>query len=411
MKNSCLLFLFLYALLSGTFAKDWPTWRGADRTDLSDESGLLDAWPEAGPERVWLFDEAGIGYAGFAIVDNVLYTMGAENNETSLFALDAKTGKEAWRLKLDGYFDGMPKWGDGPRGTPTVDEGHIYALAGNGTLICASTAGKEVWRVSLTNDFGGSVPKWGYSESPLIEGDKVIVTPGGPNGAVLALDKKTGKKLWQSTEFTDGAQYSSCIVVDHEGKRMLVQLVEKNVVGIDAADGSLLWKHEWPGRVAVIPTPIYRDGKVFVTTGYGVGCKQVEIKDGTATETWMNKHMKNHHGGVILLDDHLYGYSDGVGWACINWSDGEIVWSDKKVHGKGAIGYADGHFYCLDEKSGDVALIEATPKAWTEKGRFTLSPQTKQRKPDGRIWTHPVILDGKLYLRDQEYIYCFNVKK
>jgi len=409
MKSIVTAVLLLCLLPAFVSAKDWPGWRGADRNDHSPDKGLLKEWPADGPERIWLFDEAGLGYAGFSIVDKTLYTMGAFDGETRLLALDARTGARKWALKMTDFFAEMSKWGDGPRGTPTVSDGHVYALAGNGTLVCASTDGNEVWRKSLVDDLGGGVPKWGYSESPLVEGDMLIVTPGGADGTLAALDKKTGKTIWRSTDFTDGAAYSSVIAVDHGGKRMLVQLVEKNFVGIDAKDGSVMWKHEWPGRVAVIPTPIYHEGKVFVATGYGVGCKQVELVDGTAKETWMNKNMKNHHGGVILLDDHLYGYSDGIGWACLSWDSGEIVWSEKKALGKGTVTYADGNFYCVDEKTGDVVLLRATTEGYNEASRFTLSPQTKQRKPDGRIWTHPVVLDGKLYLRDQEYIHCYDV--
>ena len=405
------------ALLAAVFlsipahCQDWPGWRGPNRDDMSKETGLLDQWPAGGPERVWLHNGAGLGYAGFAIVDGTLYTMGGLDGTTQLLALDAATGDQKWKLPLSDLFTGQSKWGDGPRGTPAVDGGRVYALAGNGDLLCASTAGEKVWSVSLTKDFGGEVPKWGYAESPLVEGDMLIVTPGGKQGAVLALDKATGEKIWQSAEFTDGAQYASCVAADIGGARTIVQLVMQNVVGIDAATGALRWKQVWPGAVAVIPTPIVQDEEVFVTSGYGVGCGKFAVAGGKVGEVWMNKNMKNHHGGVILLDGHLYGYSDGVGWACMDWETGEIVWSDKKVLGKGAIGYADGHFYCLDEKAGDVVLLEATPKAYTEKGRFTLDPQTELRTPAGRIWTHPVVLDGKLYLRDQEYIYCYNVKE
>lgn len=405
------LFLALLITASVGLSKDWPGWRGEHRTDHSPDKGLLTEWPADGPERLWMYKDGGIGYSGFAVVDQHLFTMGTRESDTHLIALDATNGQEKWTLKMDGLFDGMPKWGDGPRGTPSVSDGHVYALAGNGTLVCASTEGKLVWMKNLVRDFGGNVPKWGYSESPLIEGDMVVVTPGGANGALVALHKKSGEKIWQSEEFTDGAHYSSVIAVDHADTRMLVQLVEKNFVGINAKDGSLMWKHEWPGRVAVIPTPIYADGKVFVATGYGVGCKQVELVDDEARETWMNKNMKNHHGGVIKLGDYLYGFSDGVGWACINWDDGEIVWREKKALGKGTITYADGHFYCVDEKKGDVVLLKATPKKYKEVSRFTLGPQSKQRKPSGRIWTHPVVVGGKLFLRDQELIYCYDVRK
>ncbi len=182
------------------------------------------------------------------------------------------------------------------------------------------------------------------------------------------------------------------------------------VFGVDPASGKLLWQHDWPGRVAVIPTPIYHDGHVYVSSGYGVGCMLLKLgADQSVTKVYDNKVMKNHHGGVILVGEHLYGHSDGPGWVCQKFLTGEEVWADKNL-GKGAVHYADGMLYCLDEGSGEVALVEASPKGWLEKGRFKLDPQTTQRNPQGRIWTHPVVINGRLYLRDQELIHCYDVK-
>ncbi|MCA9187461.1 MAG: PQQ-binding-like beta-propeller repeat protein, partial [Planctomycetales bacterium] len=189
-----------------------------------------------------------------------------------------------------------------------------------------------------------------------------------------------------------------------------VQLTQKHVVGINAKDGSLVWQSEWPGRVAVIPTPVSRGEYVYVTSGYGVGCKLVKLlSDGQIQDVYENKNMKNHHGGVILLGDHLFGHSDGVGWMCQDFKSGEITWNEKSF-GKGAIGYADGMFYCLSEDDGTVVLIEASTEGWKEHGRFKLEPQSEIRSSRGRIWTHPVIAGGKLYLRDQDLIYCFDVQ-
>jgi len=394
-------------------AGDWPQWRGPDRTDLSDEAGLLKNWPEDGPERLWLYEQAGKGYAGPAIVDGRLITMGTEMIEGKemevVFALEAETGRKLWSSPMTEMFNN--RWGHGPRGTPTVAEGRIYALSGNGTLVCLQFSdGKEVWRVSYADDLGGKVPGWGYTESVLVDQGKVICTPGEGKGTLAALDAKTGKVIWRSKDFTVGAHYSSPIVVTHNGVRQYVQLTEKVLAGVAADDGRLLWKTDWPGRTAVIPTPVERDGYVYVTSGYGAGCKLVKLGDGMEPEeVYANREMKNHHGGVILLDENIYGHSDGVDWLCQNFLTGEVVWTSDKL-GKGAIGYADGHFYCLEERSGTVVLIEASPDAWNEKGRFKLDPQSQIRERSGKVWTHPVISNGRLYLRDQEYIYCFDVR-
>lgn len=411
MKHKVAATLMCLATLTPTLlAGDWPGWRGPNRDDISTETGLLKAWPEAGPKKVWTFDNAGKGYSGVAVVEGRLFTLGTRDETEQLMALDAKTGKELWSLKVD---PGLLKnrWGDGPRGTPTVDGGMVYAISGKGNLVCANAAdGKLVWQQSLT-DLGGSVPGWGYTESPLVDGGKVVCTPGGPKGSMAAFDKKTGKLLWQSAELTDGAQYASIIAADLNGGRQYIQLTMATLFGVNADNGKVLWKSAWPGRTAVIPTPIHKDGQVYVTSGYGVGSKLVKVDSANnATDVYENKVMKNHHGGVVLVGGHLYGYSDGSGWMCQDFKTGEEVWSERTALGKGAVAYADGMLYCLAEDSGTLVLVEASPSGWKEKSRFKLDPQSSIRSPAGRIWTHPVISNGHLYLRDQDLIHCYAIK-
>lgn len=356
-----------------------------------------------------MYQDGGLGYAGFSVAKGKLFTMGARGETEFLIALDANTGKELWSAPVGTRYTN--RWGDGPRSTPTVDGDKVYTMGGRGDLICANLAdGKVLWKKSMTA-LGGKLQNWGYTESVLVDGDKVVCTPGGPQGAIAAFKKTDGTLLWQSADFTDEAQYSSIIPINHYGKKQYVQLTMKSIVGIDPANGKVLWRSDFPGKTAVIPTPIYKDGYVFVTAGYNVGCKMVQIsKDNQVTDVYANMVMKNHHGGVILVGDHLYGHSDGPGWICQDFKTGEQVWANKSV-GKGAVGYADGMLYLLDEANGNVVLIEASPKGWSEKGRFKLDPQTTQRSPQGKIWVHPVIVNGKLYLRDQEIILCYDVKK
>ena len=409
LKSSAVIILLLLSLSTVLVrAGDWPQWRGPDRNDLSKETGLLKQWPDGGPKLAWLFKDAGLGYAGYSIAGGKLFTMGARAEKEFLIAVDVKDGKELWSTPIATTLKNG--WGDGPRGTPTVDGKLVYALSGQGTLICANVAdGKELWSVTMQS-LGGKTPGWGYTESVLVDGKQVLCTPGGDKGAVVALDKLTGKVLWQSGDFTDGAQYASIISADLNGARQYIQLTMKSVVGLNSADGKTLWRADWPGRTAVIPTPIQRDGLVYVSAGYGVGCQMVKVGSGNQlTGIYTNKVMKNHHGGVILVGNHLYGHSDGPGWVCQDFKTGAEVWASKNL-GKGAIAYADGMLYLLEEGSGTVALIEASPKGWSEKSRFKLEPQTTQRNPQGRIWTHPVISNGKLYLRDQELLFCFDVK-
>jgi outer membrane protein assembly factor BamB len=409
MKPRLLLTLITLAPLALTtvIAADWPQWRGPNRDDLSKESGLLKSWPEGGPQRLWLYTNAGNSYSGPAIVAGKFYTAGTRDNAEIVLALDANTGNELWAAPIGPILDNG--WGGGPRSTPTVHDGQIYALSGKGNLACVNAAdGKVIWQKTM-GTLGGKVPGWGYTESVLIDGDRVVCTPGGSKGAIAAMNRKTGEVLWQSTEFTDGAQYASIIPAKINGADTYVQLTMQSIVGIAPKDGKVLWKEPFPGRTAVIPTPIVRENLVYVTAGYGVGCKQIKINpDNTVELVYENKVIRNHHGGAILVGNHVYGHAD-PGWVCQDFKTGTEVWNHRNF-GKGAIGYADGMLYCLEEGSGKVVLIEASTAGWKEHGRFTLEPQSQIRNKQGRIWVHPVISNGKLYLRDQDLIYCYNVK-
>jgi outer membrane protein assembly factor BamB len=390
-------------------ADDWPGWRGPDRTDVSKETGLLKKWPAEGPKRVWLNENAGLGYSGVSVVDGRLFTLGARDDAEQLICLDAATGEEKWATQLGPILGN--KWGDGPRGTPTVDGTHVYAMGGTGHLICVQAEdGKKLWTVEMS-ELGGGKPNWGYCESVLVDGPRVVCTPGGSKGAIAALNKETGEVLWRSTELTNGAQYASIIPAVIHDQAQYVQLFQNELAAVSPEDGKLLWKTSWPGKTAVIPTPIVSADHVFVTSGYGVGCMLVKIDaDNKLEEVYFNKNMKNHHGGVLLLGEHLYGHSDGVGWTCLDFKTGEIVWNERGALGKGCVTSADGMLYCVDEGNGEVALVEASPNGWNEQGRFKLTPQTTQRSPSGRIWTHPVVSNGKLYLRDQDLLFCYDVK-
>jgi outer membrane protein assembly factor BamB len=396
-------------LASLGWAGDWPQWRGPDRTDVSTETGLLAAWPADGPELVWTFKDTGIGFSGPAIVDGTLYIMGARKGVEQLLAIDVAEGKELWSLDVGEEFEIAR--GNGPRSTPTVADGRVYALGAKGTLVCADAAeGRLLWKVSMS-DLGGTPAEWGYCESVLVDGGNVICTPGGPKGAVAALNAETGAVVWQSREFTDPAQYASPIAIDWAGIRQYVQLTMESLVGIRASDGKLLWKSDWPGRTAVIPTPVYRDGHVYITSGYGIGSKLVRLgQDHSVSDVYFNKVMKNQHGGVILIGDHIYGYSDQRGWTCQNFKTGEAVWSEEEKLGKGSIAYADGRFYLLSQDEGTVVLIEASAEGWKEHGRFTLPYDSEIRQPKWLVWTHPVISNGRLYLRNQDLLFSYDIK-
>jgi outer membrane protein assembly factor BamB len=405
----------LVALPLSALANDWPQWRGPDRTDVSKETGLLKSWPEKGPHLLWTYKEAGVGYSGPAIVGDRLYTMGADEKADTVYALDARTGKRLWttdiapRIKLNR--------GDGPRGTPTVDGDRLYALGSQGELVCLDLAtGKKRWAVNLVKDLGGGRPNWGFSESPLVDGDKVICTPGGSKGTLAALDKKTGKVSWRS-DVGYPAHYSSAIVAAVGGVRQYIQLTTNGVFGVSAANGKLLWESKLGGcGTAAIPTPIFHDGYVFVTSGY-TDSKDGQIKltatNGkvTATEVYSGRTLVNKHGGVVLLDGVLYGNSEAVGpWVAMEFLTGKkLGWSGRNLP-PGSITYADGRLYLYDEQDGTVVLLEPDPKEWKETGRFTIPEKTKERPASSKIWTHPVVANGRLYLRDHEFIFCYDIR-
>ena len=391
------------------FGADWPQWRGDSRRDHSPDKGLPAQWPQNGPKQVWSFDNAGLGYAGFAISKDSLFTMGLRDGQEFLIAVNASTGKELWSSPAGSKYPN--NWGDGPRMTPTVDGDRVFAIGGQGLLICVEAKnGKLIWSKNLVTDLGGQLQDWGYTESPLVVGDIVICTPGGPQGTLAGLDKSSGAVRWRTSGLTDKAQYSSPILIQHDGQPQVVQLVMNRFFGVSPKDGSVLWKKDFPGRVAVIPTPIYEDGIVYVTAGYGVGCEAVRLgTNNSIAPLYSNKVMKNHHGGVVCVDGYLYGHSDGAGWVCQELKTGIDIRSQKGF-GKGSVTYADGNLICLDERNGDVALVEASTQGWKELSRFKLAPLSSKRSPQGGIWPHPVVVNGRLYLRDQELLHCFNVK-
>jgi hypothetical protein len=415
-----LVLIAVLLALPAVRADDWPQFRGPNRDDLSKEKGLLKEWPKDGPKLLWTYSEAGAGYSGFSIVGDRLYSLGADENKEYVFALDVAKGTRVWQTEIgDRLSNG---YGDGPRSTPTVDGEFLYALGGKGNLVCLGRpGGQKKWTVMLTKDLNGGVPGWGYTESPLVDGDQVVCTPGGNKGAMAALDKKSGKVLWRSEKWQDPAGYSSIIPATCNGVRQYVQMTGKSVAGIAADDGRELWKQPHETKVAAVPTAIVKDNFVYVSSAYGTGCDLIKIiAEGTAfkpEEVYskdIRQNMLNHHGGVVRVGDYVYGFSGGNDrqpdkWICQEFETGKIAWSEKKE--KGSITFADDRLYLYGEKTGTVTLLEANPKEWKEAGQLTIPKKTSKRSERGGIWTHPVVANGRLYLRDQELIFCYDVKE
>jgi outer membrane protein assembly factor BamB len=388
-------------------AADWPQWRGLNRDGKSPEKGLLKTWPEAGPKQLWKATGLGSGYATVSISGGKIFTAGDKDDVSSVMALNEADGKVLWTAKLGK--PGAPGWGGfgGPRATPTVDGGLVFTVDQWGELVCVNTDGKEIWRKNYTADFKGQRPEWGFSESPLVDGAQVVVTPGGPEGTVAALDKKTGTVLWRTKDLTDAAHYSSIKATVH-GVAQYIVLTAETLAGISPKDGKTLWRTVRKGRTAVIPDPVYQDGYVYVTSGYGVGCNLFKVeKQGetfSATQVYANGTLENHHGGVVIVDGYVYGHSDKKGWTCQDLKTGEAKWADKTI-GKGSVVFADGFLILRQEdKQGTVALVGASPAGFEISGRFN-QPDRSQKNS----WPHPVVAGGKLYLRDQDTLLCYEV--
>ena len=405
MKNIRVLLpaILLLALAQQALAQsaaDWPQWRGPNRDGISKETGLLKQWPAEGPPLVWKASGAGGGYSSFSVANGKLYTMGLRGEREYVVAFDVATGKEAWSTPHGSAF--RNDRGDGPRGTPTVDGDRVYALGGSGDLTALDArTGKIVWSKNVLKEFGGSNITWGISESPLVLGDKVLVNPGGPGASIVALNKANGALIWKSQ--SDKAGYSSAIPVEVNGTTQVVFFTAERAVGLDAKDGRLLWEYGKPANnVANVATPIARGNRVFISSDYDTGGGVVEIKaDNKAQEVWFTKNMRNHHSSSVLIGDYLYGFSSAI-LTAIRFDTGEIAWRDRSV-GKGSLVYADGNLYCFSE-NGVVGLVEATPTGYKEKGRFRIA--------QGNLptWTHPVVVGGRLYLRDQDTIYAYDVR-
>jgi outer membrane protein assembly factor BamB len=396
-------------LVSGVCpAADWVQWRGPGRDGCSTETGILAVWPKEGPALVWKATGIGGGFSTVAIAGDRIYTTGEKGDSDSVHCLDLNGGKILWSSTFGK--SGAPGWGgySGPRSTPTIDGDWLYVIGQYGELVCMKTAdGSIVWSKDLIKDFGGKRPEWGFSESVLIDGDKMICTPGGKKGAIVALNKKTGELLLHTNDFTDEAHYSSLVIAEIEGVKQYIQLTSEHVVGV-GNDGKVLWKAVRKGKTAVIPTPIVSGNSVFVTSGYGAGCNLFEITKTdsafSARQVYAERNMSVHHGGAVRVGDFVYGYCDNKGWVCQELATGQIKWAEKGQIGKGSLVYADGKLILRAEDGGVVGLIEASPNGYKELGRFK---QPGIGKP--KTWPHPVVFGKKLYLRDQDQLLCYDI--
>jgi outer membrane protein assembly factor BamB len=386
-------------------AADWPQWQGADRTRISKETGLMKEWPSSGPPLLWTATGLGNGYGSMAVAGERVFVQGTRGGNSVVVALNRADGKEVWSKALGR--SGDDDRGPGPRGTPTVDGDRLYVLTENGDLACLRTDGTAVWQRNILKDFGGSQLRWLISESPLVDGAHVVVSPGGRGAGMVKLDKMTGKTVWQASDLSDAAGYSSAIAADVQGVRTYLTFTAGAGVGVRASDGKVMFRYDRAAnRVANITTPVFFDNKVFFTSAYdtGAGLLSLSAQNGsvTANEVYFSREMKNHHGGVVLLDGYLYGFDDSI-LTCLEFATGKRMWRDRSV-GKGSVIAVDGDLYIQGENN-MFALAAANPRGYNEKGRFSF---VDKGLPS---WAHPVVSGGRLYVRNQDALMAYNVKE
>jgi len=422
------LALFLIVGLVGAIsAEDWLQWRGADRANRSSEIGLFENWAADGPPLAWMASGMGSGYASVSVSGNTIYTTGNFADSQSVVAVDATTGDVLWKQPITG---GPPKHGyEGSRTTPTIDGDHLYMVSSDGVIVCLNRHdGSEVWKRDYKDWNGKMMSGWGYSESPLVDGERVLCTPGGSQGMIVALNKMTGDEIWTSLlpsyddetglngkALKDGAGYSSIVISQGAGVKQYVQLVGRGLIGVRASDGKFLWRYDQVANgTANIPTAIIDGDYIFTSTGYNTGSALLKLTsdgDGVKAEEvyWLDgKKLQNKHGGMTLVDGYIYcGHGNGSGLPiCVNMKSGEVAWGPERAEGKNetSLVYADGHIIFRRE-DGTVILAKATPKKFDVVGTF------KPEYQAGKSWAHPVIAGGKLYLREQDKLMCYTLKR
>jgi outer membrane protein assembly factor BamB len=402
-------------------AGDWPQWRGPRRDGVSTETNLLTSWPQGGPPKLWTANGLGGGFSSVSIAGGRIFTMGDRRDGQYVIGLEEATGKEAWATRVGTRHDDEYA---GPRGTPTTDGELLYAVTTGGDVVCLETAtGRERWRRSMTRDFGGRMmSQWMFAESPLVDGDRLLVTPGASNAAIVALDKRTGKDIWRAavprigSNGADGAGYSSIVISNGGGVKQYIQLMGRGIVSIRASDGWFMWGYNRVANdIANISTPVVKDDFVFASTGYDTGAALLQLAAApegrvTATEKYFldGRTLQNHHGGFVLIDGVVYGghgQSNGFPFA-MDLATGRMLWERARGAGSGsaAVTAADGRLY-FRYQDGTMALIGANPKAYQLISSF---PIPSVRNPS---WSHPVIADGRLYLREQDALHVYSIKR
>jgi outer membrane protein assembly factor BamB len=395
---------FLISTATLTLASEWPQFRGPNRDGKSTETGLLKQWSPGGPELLWSYEDMGLGYSTVIVADGLVYTNGVvgKDKHGTLYAFDLN-GNLKWKK---GY---GPEWAGrnlGSHTPPTFDAGRLYHMSGECIISCLDAkTGEKIWAVDTRSEFGAVNLKWGLAEAPLIDGNKVICTPGGKDATMVALDKMTGKTIWTTTGLSELSAYCSSQLITWGSKRFILTMVAKSIIFVDVENGKVLRQipHTCKYDISAV-RPIFDNGLLYVTNGYGYGGIMYEISSdfSSHTEKWIEKKLDCHHGSVIFLDGHIYGAGSG-GWLCLELASGKVKYESKGV-GKGSVLFADGMLYCYGEKKGDLALVKASPNGYEQISSFKIS------KGKGKHWAHPVISDGRLYMRHGNALMVYDIR-
>jgi outer membrane protein assembly factor BamB len=411
--SSYAIYIFMIGILivSQTIAADWPQWRGPERNGASQENNLLKSWPDDGPELIWSKEELGKGFSSVSIANGRLYITGIIDDQEMLTALDLD-GNIQWQTKYG------PIWDDSyseARTTPTVDGEQVFVISGMGKVVCIDVfSGQIKWSVDSIDDFDGEIHRYGIAESPLVFDNKIICSPGGRNASVVALDKNSGELIWQSKTLSETANYCSPILINKGDKKIIATQLAESFVGLDAADGSVLWQDKYEEyqddpKDLNINSPLYHDGSVYVTSGYDNASAMYKLSDdGTKiNRKWVNQTLDVHIGGIVRVDNYIYGanWEDNKNgnWVCLDWNTGKVMY-EEKWNTKGSIIYADGMLYCYEEKRGNLALVKSTPKKFEKISSFKIPLGS------GPHWGHPSISDGRLYVRHGDALMVYDIK-
>ena len=398
-------------------ADDWPQWRGPTRDGISKEKGLLQTWPKEGPKLAWSISNAGRGYSTPAVVGDRFYLLGNEGLEKEFVAgFAVSDGKLVWSTTIGmvGNPDQKPNY-PATRSTPTLEGKWLYALGSDGDLVCLDKAsGKVKWKKNVRTDFGGKPGVWAYSESPLIFRNLLICSPGGDEATLVALKKETGDVAWKcAAPGGDTAAYASAIYVEAAGRNQCVQTLQNGLVGVDITTGEFLWR--WGKLVskynATIPTPLVSGDIVYgAAAGTGAGAVKLLKKDKgvDAEQVYFESKLPTAIGGVVKIEDKLYG-TTGQAMLCVDFATGKVKWEERAI-GAAAICFADNRLY-LHGENGEVALVEPSVETYLEKGRFSPPDQVERKDPSEKPWAYPVVANGRLYIRDHQKVWAYDIKK